>query len=161
MCTRWLLTFLACTCPFLIGRTQTPTVDTRAEADAIRSIEALWDAAEKARDIDKIVGLTAPDIVVMDANAPTSVGHQALRKSYESWFADTLHSSTYSQAVDAVEVSASGDLAYDRGTSRYSHNTPKGVVDEMEKWVTIYKKIDGKWKVIVNIYNSDKPLNGQ
>jgi ketosteroid isomerase-like protein len=111
MFTRLLFALLACACLFLIGCRQTPAVDTRAEADAIRSIEAQWDAAEKARDIDKIVSLTAPDIVVMDANAPTSVGHQALRKSYESWFADTLHSSTYSQAVDAVEVSASGDLA--------------------------------------------------
>jgi hypothetical protein len=30
-------------------------------------------------------------------------------------------------------------------------------VEEAEKWVTIYKKIDGKWKAILDIYNSDKP----
>ena len=79
--TRFLLTPLACACLFLIGCPQTPPVDTRAEADALRNIEAQWTAAANARDIDKILSLTAPDYVVMDTNAPLSVGHQAYRKS--------------------------------------------------------------------------------
>jgi ketosteroid isomerase-like protein len=159
--TNKLLTFFAPVCLFLIGCTHTPTVDIRAEADALRNIEGQWTAATKARDIDKIVSLTAPDIVVMDANAPLGVGHQALRKSVESWLADTLVSRTLSETVDAVEVSAFGDLAYTRGTDRFSHNTPKGIVEEVGKWVTIYKKVDGKWRAIVDIGNSDKPPSGQ
>jgi ketosteroid isomerase-like protein len=158
MFTRRLLMLLASVCFFLIGCTRTPAVDTRAEADALRNIEAQWAAAAKARDIDKIVGFYASDAVHMDPNVPVFVGHQAIHKALESWLADTLVSKTLSNTVDAVEVSASGDLAYTRGTSRYSRNTSKGLVDEMEKWVTIYKKIDGKWKAIVDIGNSDKPL---
>lgn len=161
MCTRWLLTLLACACLFPVGCTQTPRVDSHGEANALRNIEAQWLTAAKARDIDKIVSSYAPEAVAMDANAPISVGHQAIRKAFESWLADTLVSNTLSDAVDTVEVSASGDLAYTRGTLRYSHNTPKGPVDEMGKWATVYKKIDGKWRVIVDISNSDKPLSGQ
>ncbi len=158
MFTRRLLMLSASVCFFLIGCTRTPAVDTRAEANALRDIDAQWLTAARARDIDKIVSLYAPEAVTMDPNAPVSVGHQAIRKAYESWLADTLVSYTLSDAVDTVEVSASGDLAYTRGTQRYSHNTPKGLVDEMGKWVTVYKKIDGKWKAIVDIANSDKPL---
>ena len=158
MFNRLLLTLLACGCIFLIGCTQTPPVDTRAETDAIRAIEAQWAAAAKTRDIDKLVSSYAPEAVAMNANAPICAGHQAIRKAYESWLADTHVSKTFSNTVDAVEVSASGDLAYTRGTSRYSRNTQKGLVDEMGKWVTIYKKIDGKWKAILDIGNSDKPL---
>ena len=158
MFTRFFLTLLACTCIFLIGCTQTPPVDTRAEADAIRNIAAQWAVATKARDIDKIVSLYSPDIVIMDANVPLSVGHKALNKTYESWLTDTLISKTLLDEIDAVEVSSSGDLAYARGTSRFRQNTPKGIVDEMNKWVSIYKKIDGKWRIIVDISNSDKPL---
>ena len=142
-------------------KNKTASVNTRAEADTLRNIEAQWEAAMKARDIDKLVSLDAPDIIIMDANVPMSVGHQALRKSLESVLADTAVSRTFSETVDAVEVSASGDLAYTRGTARYSQNTPKGLVDHSDKWVTIYKKIDGKWKAIVNIWNSDKPMEGQ
>jgi uncharacterized protein (TIGR02246 family) len=161
MFTRRLLMLLASVCFFLIGCTRTPAVDTRAEADALRNIEVQWLAATKTRDIDKIVSLYAPDAVAMDANVPICVGHEAIRKLFESWLADTLVSKTLSDTVDAVEVSVSGDLAYTRGTSRYSRNTSKGLVDEMDKWVTIYKKIDGKWRAIVDIGNSDKPLSGQ
>ena len=158
MFTRFFLMLLACTCIFLIGCTKTPPVDTRADADALRAIEAQWTVAANARDIDKLLSFTAPDYVVMDANTPVSVGHQAYRKSLESWLADTLVSRTYSQTVDAVEVAASGDLAYTRGTSRYSQSTPNGLVDCSDKWVTIYKKINGKWKLAVGLGNSDKPL---
>ena len=158
MSTRWVFTLVACACLFLIGCTKTPRVDTGADADAIRNIEAQWAAAAKSRDIDQLVSSYAPEAVAMNANAPICAGHQAIRKAYESWLADTHVSKTFSNTVDAVEVSASGDLAYTRGTSRYSRNTQKGLVDEMEKWVTIYKKIDGKWKAILDIGNSDKPL---
>jgi ketosteroid isomerase-like protein len=161
MSARWAFTFLACACLFLVGCTRTPPVDTRAEADALRSMEAEWLAAAKAKDIDKIVSQYAPEAVTMDADAPICVGHQAIRKGYELWLADTLVSKTLWDAVDTVEISASGDIAYTRGTTRYSKNTPKGPVDEMGKWVTIYKKRDGKWKAIVDISNSDKPLSGQ
>jgi ketosteroid isomerase-like protein len=136
-------------------------VDIRAEADALRNAEAQWLAALKARDIDKMVSQYAPEAVGMYANEPICVGHQAVRKSCESWLADTVVSQTFSDVVDAVEVSASGDLAYSRGTNRFSYNTPKGIVEEVGKWVTIYKKIDGKWRVIVDIGNSDKPISGQ
>jgi uncharacterized protein (TIGR02246 family) len=161
MSARWIFTLLACACIYLSGCTQTPPVDTRAEADALRSIEGQWVAAIKAKDIDKIVSLYAPEAVAMDPNAAISAGHQAIRKAYESWLADSLVSRTLSETVEAVEVSASGDLAYTRGTNRYSQNAPKGIVDYVGKWVSVYKKIDGKWRVIVDIGNSDTPLMGQ
>jgi ketosteroid isomerase-like protein len=142
-------------------KTKTASIDTRAEADTLRNIEAQWEAAINAKDIDKLVSLNAPDVVILDANFPMRVGHQALRKSFESMLADTTVVGTHSETVEAVEVSASGDLAYTRGTARQSRNTPKGLVEETSKWVTIYKKIDGEWKAIVNIWNSDKPLEGQ
>jgi ketosteroid isomerase-like protein len=129
-------------------------------ADSIRNIEDQWVAAIKAKDIDKIVSFCSPDIVIMDANVPISVGHQAVRKSYSSP-SDSTTSVSQSETVDAIEVSASGDLAYTRGTAQQSRNTPNGIINESIKWVSIYKKINGEWKVIVNIWNSDKPMAGQ
>jgi ketosteroid isomerase-like protein len=130
------------------------------DADAIRSIEDQWVAAIKAKDIDKIVSFCSPDIVIMDANVPINVGHQAVRKSYSSP-ADSTTSVSHSETVDGIEISASGDLAYTRGTAQQSRNTPNGILNESIKWVSIYKKINGEWKVIVNIWNSDKPMAGQ
>ncbi len=145
-----ILSVPACASILLIGCAQTPPVDTRAEAESLRNIEAQWLAATKVRDIDAMVSLYATEGVAMDANAPLFVGHEAIRKAFEAWLVDTTICSTFTSEVEAVEVSGSGDLAYTRGTFRYSHYASKGVVDEVGKWVTIYRKIDGKWKAIVD-----------
>jgi uncharacterized protein (TIGR02246 family) len=153
---------LICACIFLIGCTRTPKVDALAEINAIRKIEAQWVAAIKTKDTDKILSIFAPEAVVMNANTPACVGLQSIRKSQESWFSDTtIFHSTFTSTVDTIEVSASGDLAYARGNSQLNIGTPNGIVEETDKWITIYRKINGEWKAIVDIWNSDKPMEDQ
>jgi ketosteroid isomerase-like protein len=143
----------------LIGCSRTPVIDIRTETEVIRNIEDQWTAAIVVKDIDKIMGILDRDAVIMNANVPACTGLQAIRASQESWFSDTtiLHE-TFKSAVDTIEVSASGDLAYVRGNSRVSIRTSAGIVEETDKWITIYKKINGEWKAIVDIWNSDQPL---
>mgnify|MGYP002352002222 FL=1 len=137
---------------------RTPVIDIQAEAEVIKNIEEQWTAAIVAKDIDKIMDIFAPEAVIMNANVPACSGFQAIRESQESWFADTtiLHES-FKSAIDTIEVSASGDLAYVRGNSLLSISTPGGIVEETDKWITIYRKINGEWKAIVDIWNSDMP----
>ena len=148
-----LVTFILVT---FIGCTRQPSVDTRADADAIRELDRQWDAAVKARDIDKILSFYAPDAVEMPANAQIFAGHEAIRKWYGSWVTDTAVSNTFGPVV--TEVAASGDLAFDRGTYHFIQNTPKGPVEDIGKYIVIWRKIDGQWKAIVDISNSDKSL---
>ncbi len=142
----------------LTGCNRTPVIDIRTETETIRNIEDQWTAAIVAKDIDKIMGIFADEAVAMNPNTPACTGAQAIRESQESWFADTtsLHE-TFKSDIDTIEVSASGDLAYVRGNSRLSISTPKGIVEETDKWVTIFRKVNGEWKAIVDIWNSDMP----
>jgi ketosteroid isomerase-like protein len=141
---------------------KTASVDVRAEADAIRNLEDQWTAAIKAKNIDKIVSFFASEAVRMEPNKPIDVGIEAIRKSREFNFSDTtILLETYLATIDTIEVSASGDLGYTRGTERVNQNTPNGPVEEVDKFIDIWKKIDAEWKVIVTIWNSDKPLEGQ
>jgi len=39
-------------------------------------------------------------------------------------------------------------------------STSNGIVEDIDKWITIYRKINGEWKVIVDIWNSDIPISG-
>ena len=139
-------------------KTKTASVDTRADADSIRMLEEQWSDAIKASDVDKIVSFYAPGAVTMSANMPISVGLEAIRKTEEASFSDTTSIfKTYSSTLDTIEVSASGDLAYARGMDRVNQNTTKGSAEEVGKWVDIWKKVDGKWKVVVSIWNNDNP----
>jgi ketosteroid isomerase-like protein len=150
---------LFCASIILIGCTRAPKVDTLAEANAIRNLEDQWTVALQKSDIDKIISFFNTNAVAMKPNTPISIGLQAIRKERESSFTDTtMLYKTYSSKIDTIEVSASGDLAYVRGTDRITTKTPNGLVEDMGKWVDIWKKINGEWKVVVNIWNSDMPL---
>ena len=35
--------------------------------------------------------------------------------------------------------------------------TPNGIIEEVDKGVDIWRKIDGKWKAVLTIWNSNKP----
>jgi len=154
------LAILLFACSILTGCNRTPLVDIRAEAEAIKKIEDQWTAAILAKDIDKIMSIFAQDAVVMNANTLAITGVQAIRESQESWFADaTVLHDTFKSAIDTIEVSASGDLAYVRGNSLLSISTPGGIVEETDKWITIYRKINGEWRAIVDIWNSDMPIS--
>jgi ketosteroid isomerase-like protein len=98
----------------------------------------------------------------MEPNKPISIGLQSIRKTQESWFADTtVLYNTYTSIIGNIEVSASGDLAYARGTSRLNRNMSNGSIQEVDNWIDIWKKIDGEWKVIVNIWNIENPMEGK
>lgn len=146
----------------IIPACQTTKVDINAEAIAIRNLEDQWTVALQTSDIEKIISFFAPEAVAMSPNSPICVGLQAIRGKNESQFADTtLLYKTYSSTIDIINVSSSGDLAYVRGSDRISTKTPNGLVEEKSKWIDIWKKINGEWKVIVNIWNSDMPLSGK
>ncbi len=151
-----------CMCMGLLGCTSTPKVDIQAETDAIRNLEDQWTVALQTGDAEKIMSFYAPEAVSMRPDQPILVGLDAIRNRTESHFADTtLLFKTYTGMVDFIEVSASGDLAYARGHDEITIKTKEGLVKDNGKWVDIWKKIDGEWKAIVSVGNSDKPLAGQ
>ena len=140
------------------GCSQREVVDIEAETAAIREMGRQWRDALVANDFDAILGFYAETAMEMPANTPIALGHQAIRAWYESWLtAGVVNIWT----TEVIEVAASGDLAYERGTYDFSMDTPDGSIEDVGKYVLIWKKIAGQWKAIVDISNSDLPLTGQ
>ena len=134
-------------------------VDINAEAQAIRNLEDQWTIASREKNLEKIVSLFAPDGIVMEANRPIAAGTEAIRKIQESLLSDTtILWENFKVTIDFVEVASSGDLGYTRGTYTQNLKMPKETVESVGKWIDIWKKINGEWKCIVAISNSDKPL---
>lgn len=151
-----------CACIMFTGCNQTKVVNARAEEEAIRKIEDQWTEANKVKDNDKILSFIAPGAVIMNANTPACHGLQAIRKSQESWFADTaiLHN-TFTSSIDTIEIATSGDLAYARGIYRIKTGARNNPVEDVGKWVTVYRKTNAEWKAIVDIWNSDLSSAGE
>jgi ketosteroid isomerase-like protein len=142
----------------LFGCNRAPNVNIKAEEDAIRKLEADWTVLNQKRDIAKVMEMYAPDAIIMAPGQNVTTDLETLRKQFESMFADTnMLWDTFSWTSEKVEVSASGDLAYIKGSNTFKMKTPNGIIEEADKGVDIWRKIDGKWKCVLTIWNSNKP----
>jgi len=79
----------------------------------------------------------------------------------ESWAGLLGPNTAVSWRVSKVEVAKSGEIGYLYGTYQLSIKDPKGgpVINDTGKLLEVWKKqSDGKWKCIVDTYNSDLPV---
>jgi uncharacterized protein (TIGR02246 family) len=124
---------------------------------ALRDLDEQWSKAAGAKDVDKTVSYYSEDAVVMPPNGPSATTKEAIRTLWK----DLLTDASISWKTKEVEVAQSGDLASLSGTYEVTLNDPSGKeVNDRGKYVEIFKKqADGRWKVIVDIWNSDLPAS--
>jgi uncharacterized protein (TIGR02246 family) len=140
------------------GCTRAPAADVASDAEAIRALSRSWLAADQARDVERAVSFYADDAVELASNTPLVVGKEAIRSWYRSWL--PLPNVHITFATVTVQVGKAGDLAYERGTYEFTTETPKGVDVDKGKYLTVWQKIGGVWKVAADMANSDRPLPG-
>jgi len=123
-----------------------PVVDVAAEAQAIRDASSAWLGAIQARDGATIDGLFAADATtIFDGEIREGLAEiQAARE--EEW--TNQPDSTVTWTTTAVEVAASGDLAYERGHWTSDPDGAGEAPEEYGEYLTVWKKIDGQWKVL-------------
>jgi uncharacterized protein (TIGR02246 family) len=126
---------------------------------AVDSISRAFMAAVAARDTDAVVALYAPDARLLPPNAPASMGHEAIRAMWAG-FLKTPDMQLNTQTSQIINSDA-GDLVVDVGTYTFSGKDPKGkAFTEVGKYVTVLRKVDGAWKIVVDTFNSDQPMPG-
>jgi ketosteroid isomerase-like protein len=62
--------------------------------------------------------------------------------------------------TDAVQVTESGDLAVQTGQFHVTGIGPKGDGEDRGRFVTIWKKVNGEWKVAHDIGSTTMPAPG-
>ena len=122
-----------------------------AEEKAIRDQVARWNQMIAKRDLDGVVGLYLPDAHFMTPNAPSATG-PALREAWKALLGAPQLQATLTPLE--VKVAASGDLAYERGAYRIGVG---GAAPDVGKYIVVWRKTDGQWKVAQDIFNSDLP----
>lgn len=143
---------LACGCS--IGSPDTRAADEKA----IRDTEAQWNKSLTTKDVEAFVSFYADDAAVLPPNGPICTSKGSTRAALRPMFEAPGFSMTF-QATK-VEVARGSDLGYSYGTYSSTMNDPKGKpIEDKGKYVTVYRKqADGKWKAIVDTFNSDLPL---
>ena len=129
--------------------------DTRRDDEAaIRAATREWNAAEAAKDLDKCVSFYADDGERLATGSPAIRGAAALRDEWRKYLSS---SGTFQWRTAKVEVSSSGDLAYETGTYVLKTVGRNGhPITTNGKYVCVWKKQrDGQWKVVEDIDNPD------
>jgi len=132
--------------------------DGPAAADEIRKLDEQWSATAAKNDLEGTLAFYADDAVVLPGNAPIATDKKAIR---ELWAGMLGPNSAVSWKVTKAEVAKSGELGYLYGTYELTIRDPKGGpgAHDTGKLVEIWKKqADGKWKCILDTYNSDLPV---
>jgi uncharacterized protein (TIGR02246 family) len=136
-----------------------PAPDIRAaEETAIRALDEQWSATAAKNDVDGTVAFYSDDAVLLAPNAPIATDKKAIR---ESWAGLLGPNTAVSWKVTKVEVAKSGELGYLYGTYQLTIKNPMGgpAINDTGKILEVWKKqADGKWKCIVDTYNSDIAL---
>jgi ketosteroid isomerase-like protein len=124
-----------------------PSVNVQQEREALLAADRDWSAS--AGDIDKFMASVAADASVYPPGAPAATGSAAVRTMFAAMM--TAPGFTVSWEPAKAEVGADGVMGHTVGTYEMTMNG----VTEKGKYVTLWHKMDGAWKVTDDIFNAD------
>ncbi|MDK4740242.1 nuclear transport factor 2 family protein [Rhizobium sp. CNPSo 3464] len=126
---------------------------TSADKQAINAIHERWAGLLQAKDAAAIEQLYADNAVLLAPGEAAVIGNAAIGARWTRQL--QLKDLAFSLHPEQVVVSASGDLAHDRGTYDFAATLPQGPITDKGKYVLVWQKIRGQWKVIADIFNSN------
>ena len=133
------------------GGTDSAAVEKQAKADVRVFIPAF-----NAGDIDTLIAMYAPDAEVMAPGNPRAVGHDAIRAVLARESAAMKAAGVSLELNDDDKAAASGDLGHHTGS--YVVKDASGtVVDSGNYLAVMQRQADGKWLMIRDTWNSDRP----
>ncbi len=143
------------TCLFLCVACQTANHSRTGRHDDLRKASEEWDNLFNAGDAAKLAPLYAENVISMPPNLPTIQGRKALQADFESFFAANV--ARHETTVD--EILMDGSLAIERAHYRLTYRPRAGGAEVVEtgRHLECRQKIDGKWKIVLEIWNSDAP----
>jgi uncharacterized protein (TIGR02246 family) len=133
---------------------QTAASQTRDER-AVRAASEQWQRDVAAQNVDAIAALQSPDAVLIMSHTPVMTGSTAIRGAWGEMVKTpglVLH-----WTPTKIEQ-ASPTVATEYGTYTESYDTPQGKATDAGNYVTIWHKINGKWRVALDAANTSVPL---
>ena len=141
-------------CAFVIGLAAAPSVTAQSG-----SVKAAVDAANKkfgaaiaAGNAAGVAALYTEDAMALPPNSEAVRGRAAIEKAFQGMIASGVKEIT----LTAQEVEGHGDTATEVGA--YSVKDGAGKELDRGKYVVVWKRVQGDWKLHRDIWNSNMPM---
>src|SRR5262245_56450145 len=117
--------------------------------------------ALRAKDIDGVVSLYAPDLVSFDFTPPLRyVGAERKRRAWQEAFAAL--SGPIGYEVRELSVTTNGEMAFVHSLNHITTTPPGGHIDMWLRWTACFRHIDGAWLVVHDhVSVPADPVNGK
>jgi len=145
---------LACAIAAAVALPSAAAAQNSAVKAAIDANNKKFGAAIAAGNAASVSGLFTDEAVVMPPNGEKVLGRPAIEKLFQMLFAAGIKDIT----LTAQEVEAHGDTATEVGVYSVKDGTGKEI--DRGKYVVIWKRVQGQWKLHRDIWNSNLPLGG-
>lgn len=130
---------------------QVAAPDMEAIKAEIQAMEDAYAVAYSAGDANAVVAYYADDAVSMLDGEPSAVGKAAILASIQKNIDE--RKGTRTSSYEVVDLYAEGDLLVETGKSTTKDST--GAVINTGKYMSVFKKVDGKYVCIRDISNGD------
>ena len=133
------------------------TENVQAEIQVVKDLLQQYEDLVNQGDIDGLMALYTDDVIRLAPDQPLTRGTDSIRSEFLEFSSQYNHGGV---DVSVEDIIVSGHLAFVR-TSYTESWSPKTGGEENSvtgKWVVIYKKQDGEWKLYTEIWNLDAPL---
>jgi ketosteroid isomerase-like protein len=127
-----------------------------SDEKAIRDLDTAWSEAAGKMDLKRVVGFYAPDGSVVWPDHPAAHGTAAIRGRWAELF-KTTPGLFLKFEPERIVVAADHDLASDFGVVHFGFDTPNGPQRETGKYVVVWRREKGRWKVLYDCYNMNAP----
>ncbi|HXY41983.1 MAG TPA: SgcJ/EcaC family oxidoreductase [Vicinamibacteria bacterium] len=122
---------------------------------AISAANKRFSEAVAKGDADAVAALYTRTARALPPNGEPVQGREAILKMWQGMLSTGIRDAV----LTSTEAAAMGDTAWEEGT--YVVKTPDGQVADRGKYVVVWKKEDGGWKLHRDIWNSNQPLPGR
>ena len=131
-----------------------PRVDTAKEEAAIRQLVKDWNGYLASQNDSAITALYGDDGVMMPPGQARVTGRAAIRTF---WATLWPMKAALTLSTVGVRVAPSGDLAVEEGNWEFTIPSPAGDQKDHGKYVVVWSRATGNWRVAQDIWNSDQP----
>ena len=130
-----------------------------ADEAAIADFNRRYLKAINDGDIDTLASLTTEGHMMISSGGPPLVGKKALVDAMTRAF----QTNEFDESWAPEETVVSGDLAYQRGTFVVVAKPKAGGAESRTtgNFLHIYRKIDGSWFMVRDMFNSQQGRDGQ
>ena len=133
-----------------------PKPDLAAEERAIRDADARWLKAAESRDAAGEAAIIASDGVAYREHVEPLVGPAAFQ-AYTTKQQTENPKAKATWSTDTIRVAEAGDIAIQTGQYQVTGLGPKGEREDRGRFVTVWKKVNGEWKVAQDISSTTMP----